>query len=215
MNNNIENKAVIKIDTCDNQIEIASIELITKPIKLQIEKKQDCDFVLIGDNIKYSIEIKNQCGTEVEDIIFEDKLDKCTRCTEGSFKVNGETKKPEIINNCLIYKIERIKSCETICIVFEVCVTDDCCNCNPEPDKSATPTVKQIEDNANSVQGTGIPYATVYVEFPNGNVIPGTVNNGSNWNINAPQRLYKGQIVSVWQLEPGKEPSDIISVIVV
>jgi uncharacterized repeat protein (TIGR01451 family) len=210
----IENKAVAKLEICDEEFEIVSNTVTTKPIKIRIEKKQNCDVVFIGENVKYTVEIENQCSTDVENLIFKDELDKCLEFVKGSFRVNGKVEAPEIKDNTIIFKIDKLESCETLVITFEAKATDDCCECKHKP-KSEKPTVQQVKHNDNSVRGTGVPQATVYVEFPDGKIVSAVVNNGGNWNISAPDRLTDGQTVYVWQLETGKGASDTVEVIVV
>jgi len=211
----INNKAVVNLEACDRTIEVTSNEVTTKPIKLRLEKKQDCDIVLVGGRVLFTVEIENQCSTDVHDLTFKDKLHDCLSYVEGSFKVNDVPHHPEFEDDTLKYEIEELKSCETLTITFEVIVTDDCCDgCHIEIERSAPPTIAQPHYNDNHVRGTGVRYATVYVEFPDGTVGSGTVNNGGNWSIDALYRLQYGQTIRAWQVEPDKKPSQIVTVTV-
>jgi len=211
--NIIENKAVVNIQACDKTIEVTSNQTTTRPIKLRIEKKQDCDIVLVGEDIKYTVEIENLCSTDIENLTFKDELHDCFEYVDESFRVDGETRTPEFQGNTLYYKIDELKSCEIITITFEVAVTDNCCDCAIE--RSAQPIINQPHYNDDFVHGTGVPHATIYVEFPGGETKTTTVNNGGNWSIDAPYRLEIGQTVSAWQVEPGKKPSEPVTKIVV
>jgi len=215
MKNKIENIAVVSIEGCGKTIEITSNEVVTTPVKLRIEKTQECNIVQVGENIKYTIEIENECG-DLDNLTFEDRLDPCTEFVENTFRVNREVRHPEVEGNTLTYNIGSLESCETLSINFEAKVTEACCACKngPEPIKSAPPTIRHIEYNDMSVHGTGVPLATIYVEFPDGEIRTGAVNNGGNWNIGAPYRLTIGQIVKAWQVEQGKAPSEIITSVV-
>jgi len=210
----IENKAVVSLEACNRTIEVASNEITTKPIKLRLEKKQDCDIVLIGENVKFTIEIENQCSTDVENLMFKDRLHDCFHYVEGSFRVNGIEEHPELEDRTLIFEIDQLRSCESVTIEFEVTVTDDCCDCTTE-EQSATPTVMPLYQYSPSMNGTGISGATIYVERPSGAVVQTTVYPGGHWNLTLPAPYPSaGQIYKVWQVEPGKEPSEIVTITV-
>jgi len=215
ISNRIENEALVKIEACDGKVQITSNRLEVTPIKLRVEKKQDCDFALVGQNIKYTIEIENECLTDVEGLIFKDAINACTEFVLGSFRANGHPEIPEFEDDVLVFKIDEIKAGETLIITFEVKVTDDCCSCGHMPplEQSTPPVISQV--HYNHVNGTGIPYAIIYVKFPNEDIVSGTVNNGGNWNIAAPERLEQGQIVQAWQVEPGKAASKTVEKIFV
>jgi len=208
----IKNNASINFQACEEEIKIESNELETNPIKIRIEKKQDCDFVLIGENIKYTIEIENQCSTDLFDLVFKDRFDECTEFVEGSFRVNDHVEHPTLVDHELIFEIEKLEECEELTITFEVKTTDDCCHCtHPQPEQSEPPTIRHPNYNDNYVNGTGVPYATIEVEFPGGQIVSTTVNNGGNWRVDAPYRLQRGDTVYAIQIEPNKSPSIQVS----
>ena len=206
----IENKAVVEIGTCEQVVEVESNAVQTKPIKIKVEKKQACDTVLVGKNAKFKVVIENQCDTELHDLLFKDRLAKCLDFVEGSFKVDGHERRPEIRDNAISYKIDKLEPCKELTIEFEAKVGDDCCDCRHEPERSLPPTVNQVRDNDNHVRGTGVPHATVYIEFPGGQTVFAVVNNGGQWNISAPSRLYEGQTIYVKQVEQGKAASVVV-----
>ena len=208
-NGKIINRALVELELCGSKIEVISEPVETTPVNLKIEKSQDCEFVAVGGNIKYTVKIHNQCGGELHDVVFKDKLDNCTRFIEGSFRVGEEIKHPEIIDDTLVYTIETVEKCEIIIITFEVKVTDECCQgCSPDPSKSATPIIAPILPFTTTVVGTGVTGATICVEFPNGDTETTTVILGA-WRVTSPVRLMFGQTVSAIQTEPGKSKSDI------
>ena len=209
MEEKIKNKTLIEVELCGDKIEIASNTVETTPVKLMITKAADCDFVVIGERIKYTVTIKNECGGDLQNLKFKDELDECVEYVEGSFKVGDDEKEPELIDRMLTYEIEELKSCEKLEITFEVLATDDCCR-GCRVDKSAAPTIRVMVPLTTTVNGTGISGSTVFVKFPNGETKQTTVILG-NWAIQAPDRLRIGDEISAWQKEVGKEESDVVT----
>lgn len=214
----IQNKALVELELCGQTVEIASEPIETTPISLKITKTQDCDFVFIGERIKYTVIIENECGGELHNLVFKDELDECLEFVEGSFYVGDEPATPELVDGVLEYVIEELPSCETLEITFEVVATEACCRgCRPgpEPEQSAIPTVRAMYPYSPSMGGTGVYGATIYVERPSGAIVQTTVLVGGSWNLtlSAPYPS-AGQVYKVWQVEPGKEPSEIVSVTV-
>ena len=212
----IDNQATVSLEACDRTIEVTSNEVTTRPIKIRLEKKQDCDIVLVGETVKFTIEIENECSTDVENLIFKDRLHDCFDYVEGSFHVNGHEEHPEFDDDTLTFRIDELNSCETVTITFEVTVTEECClGCRPEPEQSATPTVMPMYPYSPTMTGTGIAGATIYVERPNGAIVQTTVYPGGHWSLtlSAPYPT-AGQIYKIWQIEPGKEQSTIVTVTV-
>jgi|GEM_PF-1817170 len=214
MEEKIKNRASIELELCDKTIEIASEEIEITPIKLKITKTQDCDFVVIGERIKYTVFIENECGGAVYGLKFKDELDQCLEYVEGSFRVGEEHKTPEIMEGILTYEIEEIGSCETLEISFEVIATESCCRgCRPDPERSTAPTIRPMIPLNPAMSGTGVSGATVFVEFPNGEIRQVMVYAG-NWGIIAPTLPRSGDVIKAWQIEPGKEESDIVTITV-
>ena len=212
----IKNRALVELELCEQTVEIASEPVETTPISLKVTKTQDCDFVFIGERIKYTVIIENECGGELHNLKFKDELDECLEFVEGSFRVGDEPATPEIVDGVLEYMIAELPSCETLAITFEVVVTEACCRgCRPDPEHSETPTVRAMYAYSPSMGGTGVYGATIYVERPSGAVVHTTVLAGGSWNLtlSAPYPS-AGQVYKVWQVEPGKSPSKIVSVTV-
>jgi len=215
----IQNKALIELELCGQTIEIASEPIETTPIKLTVTKKQDCAFVMVGERIKYTVTIENECGGELHNLKFKDKLDECVEFVEGSFRVGEHPATPELVDGVLEYVITELTSCETLEITFEVLATESCCRgCRPDPDpvQSARPTVRAMHAFSPAVGGTGIPGATIHVERPNGQVVSATVTFGGTWSLVLGMPMPReGEVFKVWQVEQGKEQSEIVTVVVI
>jgi len=144
-------------------------------------------------------------------------LDECTIFVEGSFTVDGNPKTPEVHDNTLVFLIDKLERCDTITITFEAEVTKACCKCNrPEPEKSREPvtrtTISRFEP---FIVGTGIRGATIIAIFPGNVERSTTVNLLGAWSIRVPVSLSAGQTITVFQVEPGKEPSNPVTVRVI
>jgi len=207
--NKVINKATVELEFCDGIKIVESNTTEAQAIKLVLEKTQDCDFVLVGHKIKYTVRILNECEVELHDVIFKDILDDCVEFVEGSFEIDGEVKTPEVEEGILKFIFPVLEKEETV-ITFEVEATDDCC-CKPKPKpvKSDPPTIASVRTNSTHVAGTGIAYATVYVTFPGEYIESYVVNNGGNWNAKMPDGYTPmiGDIIFSIQVEPGKDPS--------
>ncbi|MCL2755681.1 MAG: hypothetical protein FWE45_01365 [Firmicutes bacterium] len=210
----IKNRALVELDMCGEKVEVASEPIETTPVKVRVTKTQECDFVVIGEKIRYKVEIENECGGDLYNIKFKDELDECCEFVEGSFMVDGHEREPEIIEGAIEYVIEELESCGKVEITFEVIATETCCRgCDvPPPERSTAPTILPILP-LYTVTGTGVSGATVYVELPNGDVRQTTVILGY-WSVTSPTRLLGGQEVKAWQKEPGKSESEIITRVV-
>lgn len=212
--NKIRNQSSIRIELCDGEHTIESNIVEVEPIDIKVIKEQSCNKALVGDKIKYTVKIINECGAETHDLLFKDVLNECLRFIDGSFTVNEHPETPEIHDNTLTFTIETLESCETITITFEVEVTEDCCTCNrPEPETSRTPVTRtSISRFERVLAGTGIRGATVYATFPGGIVRSAIVNIFGTWSITIPIGLSARDTITVVQVESGKEPSDSVSV---
>jgi len=214
MEEKIINKALVELNLCDKKIEVASEPIETTPVKVTVTKTQDCDFVAIGERIKYTVTIKNECGGVLENLKFKDELDPCVEFVEDSFRVGDEPARPEIIDGILVYEIEEIQPCHSLEITFEVTATEACCKgCTPPGERSAPPVVRRILPFNPAISGTGVSGARIYVQFPEGEIRQATVNGG-NWGVLAPTLPRSGDVITVWQIEPGKEKSDVVTIIV-
>ena len=216
MEEKIINRALIELDLCGTAFEIASEPVETTPVKIKVTKTQDCEFVLIGEHIKYAVTIENECGGELHNVKFKDELDECVEFVEGSFRVGDEPATPELVGRTLEYVISELPSCETVEITFEVKTTDECCRgCRPDPEQSAIPTVRPMFAFSPAVGGTGVRGATIFVERPGGQVVQTTVLPGGSWNlILAAPPPRAGDVFRVWQVEPGKTKSEVVTRIV-
>jgi len=218
MEEKIINRALVELDLCGTTVEVASEPVETTPVKVKVTKTQDCEFVLIGERIKYTVFIENECGGELHNVKFKDELDECVKFVEGSFRIDDEQKEPEVVDGVLEYVIEELPSCKTLEINFEVMATDACCHgCRPDPDpeQSAIPTVRTILAFSPAVGGTGVTGATIYVERPNGQIVQTNVLPGGSWNlVLAAPTPHAGDVFKIWQVEPGKKESEIVTRIV-
>jgi len=216
MEEKIKNSASVELELCGKTIEVTSDPIEITPIKLSIIKTTDCDFVAIGEKIKYTIVIANECGGAVHDVKFKDELDECVEFVEGSFKVGDDVKHPEIIDGVITYEIEEIESCDVFKITFEVVATESCCRgCHPDPEQSAMPTVRPMFAFSPAVGGTGVSGATIYVERPSGQIVTTTVLPGGSWNlVLATPAPRTGDVFRIWQVEPSKKESDVVTRIV-
>ena len=72
---------------------------------------------------------------------------------------------------------------------------------------SQPPTINTVMENAPLVRGTGIPGATITVQFPNGIKTSTTVNALGIWTVQVPaaeQPLIEGTVITAYQTETGK-----------
>jgi len=207
----IRNRALVELEFCGNKVEVASETIETTPVKLSITKTQDCDYVAIGETIRYTVVIENECGGELSGLVFRDELDECVQFVGGSFHVDGHERDAEVIDGVLTYEIEELGSCDKVEITFEVLATETCCRgCTPPAERSRPPTIRTILPMSSAVSGTGVSGAIVFVKFPGGETRQTTVVLG-NWVVTAPARLRPHEEVSAWQQEPGKEVSEIVT----
>ena len=212
----IINTAGVEIELCDGKHTIESNTVEAEAVNIKVEKEQSCDKVLVGEKLKYTVLIINECGTEVHDLLFRDTFDECTIFVKGSFTVNGKPETPDVYGNKLAFRIEKLESCETITITFEVEVTEDCCKCkHPEPEKSREPfTRTAISRFERVIVGTGIRGATVFATFPGGAVGSSVVGSFGTWSISVIGSLSAGDIITVVQTEAGKDPSSPVFITV-
>jgi len=214
--NKIKNTASVEIELCDEIHTIESNQVEADVVNIRVEKEQSCGKVFVGGKIKYTVKIISECG-EVTDLLFKDVFDECTKYVEGSFEINGDKETPDIDDNVLTFKIDKIESCDTITITFEVEVTDECCHCQrPDPERSRQPVTRStISRFERVITGTGIRGATISVKFPDGEIRDTTVNFLGAWTVFVPGNLFAGDVITVVQIEPNKQPSDPISVTVI
>jgi len=215
--NKIKNHATVEIELCDEKHVIESNTIEAEAVSIKLEKEQSCSQVMVGGKIKYTVKIINECGAEVHDLLFKDTCDECTKFVEGSFMVGEHHVTPEIHDHTLSYKIDKLESCDTITITFEVEATEACCKCHPcpDPDKSAKPSTRSsISRFERYVTGTGVRGATVYVTFPGDVVRSSTVSFLRAWSVRVPETLSAGDVITVVQVEPGKKPSDPVTITV-
>ena len=83
-------------------------------------------------------------------------------------------------------------------------------------DKSANPIVNDVSREDTAVTGEGVPGATIEVTFPGNVKGTGTVDANGDWSVDLPPgtTLNTGDEIRVIQIEPGKDPSDEVIVIV-
>ena len=86
----IINSAGVDIELCDGTHTIKSNSVEAEAINIKLIKEQSCPKVLVGETLKYTVKIINECGSEVHDLIFKDTFDNCTKYVEGSFTVDPE-----------------------------------------------------------------------------------------------------------------------------
>jgi len=120
----IKNKASLNLELCGEEFEIESNETEAEKIKITVEKSQSCNFVLVGEKIKYTVKITNDSCVEIEDVVFKDELDDCVEFVAGSFTVDGKHVTPVIRDGVLKYTIPKLEPCQTVVITFEVKVED-------------------------------------------------------------------------------------------
>ena len=79
----------------------------------------------------------------------------------------------------------------------------------PAFNQSDTPNIHPIDEGDRLVSGEGTPGAEIEVFWPDGTSDKTTVDEDGNWIIDVPKDLdlVEGDIVTVIQTEPGKEPS--------
>jgi len=214
--NKIINKASVDIELCDMMRTIDSNTVEAEAINIKVVKEQSCDKVLVGENLKYTVKIINECGPVVHDLLFKDTFDECTKLVEGSFTVDDHPETPDVHENTLSFWIDKLESCDIITITFEVKVTEECCRRScPEPEKSRTPITRTtISRFERVIVGTGVRGATVYATFPGSVVRSAVVNLLGAWLIAVPGSLSAGNVITVVQVEPGKAPSDPVFVTV-
>ena len=213
--NKIINRASLEVELCDHTHIIESNPVEAEAINIKVEKTQSCDKVLVGGVIKYTIKIISECG-EAEDLLFKDIIDDCTRFVDDSFTVNGKREKPNVKDNILTFKIDKLESCETITITFEVEVTKQCCSCHPHPEKSKTPTTRlTVSRYERSLTGSGERGAIIHVKYPDGSTSSTSVNLLRSWTISLPLGMSSGDLIYIIQEEQGKAPSDTITVRVI
>lgn len=85
---------------------------------------------------------------------------------------------------------------------------------NPEPEPEPTsepPTIDPIQEGIGWVTGYGIVGATVHIIWPNGDTTESSPSSLGVWVGFPPSRLIGGQIVQAYQIEHGKNPSEIVS----
>ncbi|MCL2846065.1 MAG: hypothetical protein FWE38_00060 [Firmicutes bacterium] len=209
MEGTIKNKAMVGIELCGRTVEVASDVIETVPVKLKITKSQDCEVVAIGERIKYTVHIENECGGELRHVKFKDEIDPCCEFLPDTFMVNGEHRHAEFREGVIEYEIEEIHRCEKMEITFEVIATERCCHgCHTQ--QTERPTIRTVLPLASAVSGTGISGAMVTVEFPCGEIRRTNVVM-RNWMILAPERLHMGQIVTAWQKEENKKESEPVT----
>ena len=57
--------------------------------KLTVKKEADSDYVVLGDEIEYTITIKNETQSVATNIVLKDELPRYLKLVDGYFKVNG------------------------------------------------------------------------------------------------------------------------------
>ena len=87
---------------------------------------------------------------------------------------------------------------------------------NTVTDKSSPPTIDDINRGDETITGTGEPGAGITVTLEDGTKIETTVDGNGNWTVEVPPDKKPGtdDKITVTQVEQGKDPSDVITVIV-
>jgi hypothetical protein len=84
--------------------------------------------------------------------------------------------------------------------------------------ESQPPTVNPIHENDETISGAGTPGAEIEVTFPNnGPTVTGTVEPNESWEVHIPNHvdLNEGDVIEVTQTEPGRQPSNPATEIIV
>ena len=216
MENKIINQASVEIEMHDGMHVIKSDLVEINPINIKVVKTANCDRVVVGGTIVYTIKIINECTSDVEDLLFKDVIDSCTEYVKDSFKVGDDYKTPDLDGDTLSYKIEKLESCDEVTIMFEVKVGEECGKCQPDPEKSAQPTVTRPITRFNTmITGGGVRGAMVTVTFDDDTERSTTVGLLRTWSVSSIGMLSSGDTIKIVQKEPGKKPSDPVYVTVV
>ncbi|MCL2695846.1 MAG: DUF11 domain-containing protein [Clostridiales bacterium] len=85
-----------------------------------VEKFVDKNKARMGEELCYTVVIKNPCPDELRDLLFVDRIPKGTAFVPGSFCVNGKEVKPCIEDGKITHKICRLDGCEELVIHFKV-----------------------------------------------------------------------------------------------
>ena len=64
-------------------------EINASNTKLTVKKEADSDYVVLGDEIEYTITIKNETQSVATNIVLKDELPRYLKLVDGYFKVNG------------------------------------------------------------------------------------------------------------------------------
>ena len=94
--------------------------------KLTVTKEANVDFVVLGDEIDYTITIKNHTKSIATNIVLQDELPRYLELVDGSFKVDGM-----IVNNVNLDRginIGDIKPGETKIVTYKTKVIGGSCN---------------------------------------------------------------------------------------
>jgi len=84
-------------------------------------------------------------------------------------------------------------------------------------DRSQVPTIDEVNDGDRTIEGTGVPGATIKVTYPNSSLTSETqVDANGKWSVDVPAsiNLKEGQKVTATQTEPGLDPSLPVEAIV-
>jgi hypothetical protein len=86
-----------------------------------------------------------------------------------------------------------------------------------EDTESEPPVVNPVDEDDDKITGEGVPGSEIEVTFPDGTTVTTIVDEDGNWEVDIPDDvdLKDGDTIEVVQTEPGKDPSDPATEVVV
>ncbi|MCL2228202.1 MAG: hypothetical protein FWC00_00050 [Firmicutes bacterium] len=108
----------LEIETCCVELgAVASNTVDIDLVEVNIQKSASCGWTMPGGVITFCNLITNQSETDLEQVIFRDKLDTRFQYVQDSFTVDGVSKTPTVDNNTIVYCIDFLQgqSCTNIC----------------------------------------------------------------------------------------------------
>lgn len=122
MNYEYKNKAEVEVTVCDETHVIYSNEVKAQKIVIRVEKLQNKECVLEGDQLEYTVKIYNESTIVIDEPIFSDDIPEGLEYVPNTFYVDNKQETPvkQPFSNRLTYKLKKLTPKSETVITFKV-----------------------------------------------------------------------------------------------